>query len=169
MLIVAVLVYAAAMVLANLSVAHFGPASAPINAFVLIGLDLALRNWLALKLNRWQMVAMIAFAAALSYGLNPASGRIAIASLAAFSLAALSDWATFSTLSGQWIRRCIGGVTVGAAVDSIAFSGIAFDLPLSVLAGIAGSMFMAKVLGGSLWAFAIKWIAGSTTSGEAPR
>lgn len=153
MLIAAVLIYAAAIVLANLSVAHFGPASAPINAFILIGLDLALRNWLALKLSRWKMVAMIAFAAVLSYGLNPASGRIAVASFVAFSLAALSDWWTFSTLTGQWLRRCIGGVAVGAAVDSVVFPSIAFDLPLVVLAGIVGSMFIAKVLGGSLWAF----------------
>jgi len=42
-LAIAVFVYATAMTLANLSVAAFGPWVSPINAFVLIGLDLALR------------------------------------------------------------------------------------------------------------------------------
>ena len=36
--------YLAAIVLANLSVAHFGPASTPYNAFLFIGLNLATRD-----------------------------------------------------------------------------------------------------------------------------
>jgi queuosine precursor transporter len=46
MLTIAILIYAAAMTLANLSIATWGPWVSPINAFVLIGLDLALRDWL---------------------------------------------------------------------------------------------------------------------------
>ena len=49
--IAAVFVYAAAMILANLSVATFGPWVSLINAFLLIGLDLALRDWLHVRLN----------------------------------------------------------------------------------------------------------------------
>lgn len=45
MLTTAILIYAAAMTVANLSIAHFGPWISPLNAFVLIGLDLALRRW----------------------------------------------------------------------------------------------------------------------------
>ena len=41
-LTIALAAYAAAMTIANLSVATFGPSVTPINAFVLIGLDLAL-------------------------------------------------------------------------------------------------------------------------------
>lgn len=43
MLAIAIVIYAAAMTLANLSIAHFGPWISPLNAFVLIGLDLARR------------------------------------------------------------------------------------------------------------------------------
>jgi hypothetical protein len=38
--------YAAAMTLANLSIAQWGPWVSPINAFLFIGLDLALRDLL---------------------------------------------------------------------------------------------------------------------------
>jgi len=150
MLTIAILIYAAALTLANLSVAHFGPASIPFNAFVLIGLDLALRNWLALKMNAFQMLALIAVAATLSWVLNPESGRIAAASFGAFSLSALADWATFRTVRGAWLRRCLGGVTVGAAVDSIAFPLLAgFSL------AYAPVLFAAKVAGGALWAWVL--------------
>ena len=46
MLFVAIVVYAVAMIVANLTVAAFGPAVTPINAFFLVGLDLTLRDWL---------------------------------------------------------------------------------------------------------------------------
>ena len=62
MLAAAILIYAAAMTLANLSIAAFGPAISPINAFVLIGLDLALRDWLHVRLKPLQMLALIAAA-----------------------------------------------------------------------------------------------------------
>lgn len=55
-LTIAVFVYAAAM---NLSIATWGPWVSPINAFVLIGLDLALRDWLHVRLKAWQMGAVI--------------------------------------------------------------------------------------------------------------
>lgn len=55
MLTIAILIYAAAMTLANLSIAHFWPWGSPINAFVLIGLDLALRDWLPVRCRVRQM------------------------------------------------------------------------------------------------------------------
>lgn len=148
----AVAAYAAAMTLANLAVAHFGPAVMPYIAFVLIGLDLSLRNWLALKLKAPQMVALIAVSAGLSYVLNPASGQIALASLAAFSASALADWLTFSTITGRWLRRCVGGVAVGAAVDSLLFPTLAFGV---LMPGIVLAQFIAKVAGGALWALVL--------------
>jgi hypothetical protein len=44
--IIAIAVFLAAIVGANLSAAHFGPVTTPINAFQLIGLDLSLRDCL---------------------------------------------------------------------------------------------------------------------------
>jgi len=57
MLIAACLVYVFAMIGANLSVAAFGPWVSPINAFVLIGLDLTLRGQVARCLDREESVA----------------------------------------------------------------------------------------------------------------
>lgn len=161
MLIAAILVYAIAMTLANLSIAHFGPWVSPINAFVLIGLDLALRDWLHVRLKARQMLALIGASGALTYALNPSAQHIVIASVAAFTLAALVDWQAFSRLSGSWLRRSLGSNVVGAVVDTAVFSSLAFVLlapspkPLAVVAVISGWQLLAKVAGGSLWAWVI--------------
>lgn len=149
---IAIVIYAAAMTLANLSVAAFGPAISPLNAFVLIGLDLALRDWLHVRLRAWQMLALIVGAGALTFILNPAAGKIAIASSAAFTAAALVDWATFARLRGSWLLRANGSNVAGAAVDSIVFPTIAFG---AFMPHIVAMQFVAKVAGGALWAWAL--------------
>lgn len=149
MLSAAILIYAAAMTLANLSVAHFGPAISPVNAFVLISLDLALRDWLHVRLKAWQMLALIVAAGVLSYALNPAAGKIAVASSAAFTAAALVDWLTFARLRGSWLFRANGSNVAGAAVDSLIFPTLAFG---ALMPHIVLLQFVAKVLGGALWA-----------------
>jgi hypothetical protein len=95
-----ILLYAAAIVSANLLVAVFGPAISPINAFFLIGLDLALRNVIGARITPLRMGALIAGTGVLSYAINPASGIVAIASGVAFTVAALADWVTFQSSSG---------------------------------------------------------------------
>ena len=149
-MLIAIAAYAAAMILANLSVVAFGPWVSPINAFVLIGLDLALRDWLHVRLRVWQMGALIAGTGALTYALNPAAGMIAIASSAAFTAAAVVDWATFARLRGSWMFRANGSNVAGAAVDSLVFPTLAFGalMPQIVLA-----QFAAKVAGGAVWAW----------------
>jgi uncharacterized PurR-regulated membrane protein YhhQ (DUF165 family) len=148
MIATAVLVYAAAMILANLSVATFGPSVTPVNAFVLIGLDLTMRDWLHVRIKPWQMAALIALTGLLTYALNPAAGKIAVASACAFSAAALVDWATFTRLRGSWMYRANGSNVAGAAVDSLIFPTLAFGalMPQIVLA-----QFLAKIAGGAIW------------------
>jgi uncharacterized PurR-regulated membrane protein YhhQ (DUF165 family) len=149
-MMIAIAAYAAAMILANLSVAAFGPWVSPINAFVLIGLDLALRDWLHVRLRIWQMGTLIAGTGGLTYLLNPTAGMIAIASSAAFTAAAVVDWATFARLRGSWMFRANGSNVAGAAVDSLVFPTLAFGalMPQIVLA-----QFVAKVAGGAVWAW----------------
>ena len=147
-----VALYAAAIISANLLVAQFGPSITPINAFFLIGLDLALRNYLSFKMSKYQMAAMIVGTGVLSYLVNPATGQIAIASGVAFTLAALADWATFNTVSGKWMKRNFAGNSVGALVDSVVFPTIAFG---SLMPFIVSTQFAAKVAGGSLWGYLI--------------
>lgn len=152
MLYVAIAIYAVAMTVANLLVAKFGPAVTPINAFVLIGLDLALRDWLHVRLKTWQMGALIAATGLLTYGLNQQAGMIAVASAVAFTAAALVDWMAFAKIKGSWMVRANGSNVAGAAVDSLVFPTIAFGtlMPQIVLA-----QFAAKVVGGAVWAYVI--------------
>ena len=152
MLYVAIAIYAVAMTVANLLVAKFGPAVTPINAFVLIGLDLALRDWLHVRLKTWQMGALIAATGVLTYGLNQQAGMIAVASAVAFTAAALVDWMAFAKIKGSWMVRANGSNVAGAAVDSLVFPTIAFGtlMPQIVLA-----QFAAKVFGGYIWSVVI--------------
>tara|TARA_R110000868_G_scaffold230249_1_gene483382 strand:- start:103 stop:576 length:474 start_codon:yes stop_codon:yes gene_type:complete len=145
-------IYASAIITANLLVAQFGPSITPINAFFLIGLDLALRNYLSFKITQWQMALMIVGTGLLSYFVNPAAGMIAVASGVAFTIAALADWATFNTVSGKWMKRNLAGNSVGALVDSLVFPTIAFG---SLMPAIVLAQFVAKVAGGSAWGYLI--------------
>lgn len=157
--IAAVFVYAAAMILANLSVATFGPWVSLINAFLLIGLDLALRDWLHVRLKAWQMSALIAGTGALTYALNPAAGQIAIASFVAFTVALLVDWITFIKLRGSWMFRANGSNVAGAAVDSLTFPTLAFG---ELMPDVVLAQFAAKIAGGAIWV----WILTKTLRNE---
>lgn len=148
-MIFAIVIYAVAMTCANLSIAAFGPWVSPINAFFLIGLDLALRDWLHVRLRVWQMGALIAATGLLTYILNPSAQHIAIASAVSFAVAALADWLTFKKLQGSWLRRSVGSNVVGAAVDSLIFPTLAFG---ALMPAIVLMQFAAKVAGGAMWA-----------------
>jgi uncharacterized PurR-regulated membrane protein YhhQ (DUF165 family) len=151
---IAIAVYAVAMTLANLSVAAFGPSVTAINAFVLIGLDLALRDWLHVRLKVWQMGGLIAITGILTFLLNPTAGKIAVASAIAFTAAALVDWVTFARIKGNWMFRANGSNVAGAAVDSVIFPTIAFG---SFMPQVVLIQFIAKVGGGALWALLINY------------
>ncbi len=148
-MIFAIVIYAVAMTCANLSIAAFGPWVSPINAFFLIGLDLALRDWLHVRLRVWQMGALIAATGLLTYILNPSAQHIAIASAVSFAVAALADWLTFTKLQGSWLRRSVGSNVVGAAVDSLIFPTLAFG---ALMPAIVLMQFAAKAAGGAMWA-----------------
>lgn len=160
MLIIAMLIYAFAMTVANLLVVAFGPVVTPINSFFLIGLDLVLRDWLHMRLKFWQMGALIAASGALTYLLNPAAGQIAIASAVAFTAAALMDWAVFSRMTGSWIKRSNGSNIAGAAIDSVLFPTIAFGV---LMPHIVLAQFLAKVAGGAIWSLLVNSIKTRAT------
>ena len=153
MIYAAITAYAAAMVTANLLVSVFGPVITPFNAFVLIGFDLAMRDWLHVRLRVWQMLALILATGAVTFGLNPAAGIIAVASAASFTAAALVDWGVFSTVTGSWFKRANASNVAGAAVDSLLFPTIAFG---ALLPHIVAMQFIAKVAGGAMWSWALR-------------
>jgi uncharacterized PurR-regulated membrane protein YhhQ (DUF165 family) len=152
-MIFALIAYAVAMVAANLLVATFGPAISPINAFLLIGLDLTLRDWLHVRLKTWQMGGLILGTGALTYLLNPAAGMIAVASAVSFLVAALVDWAIFVKTTGSWIKRANVSNTAGAAADSLLFPTIAFG---ALMPEIVALQFVAKVSGGAVWSYVLE-------------
>lgn len=160
-----VVVYIAAIVAANLTVAAFGPWVSPINAFLLIGLDLAIRDHLH---DRWsgsglwpRMLALICSAGAVSYAINPAAGTIAIASVAAFCLSGAADAAAYHFLRNRsFMSRSNASNTVGAAVDSITFPTIAFG---GLMPEIVALQFAAKVSGGVVWSYLIWQLTGKRT------
>lgn len=150
-LIIAVLIYAVSMTLANLTVAAFGPVITPINGFVMIGLDLTLRDWLHVRLRPWQLGMLIVVAGTLTYALDHSTRNIAVANTMAFTVAALVDWAVFSSIrSDSWRFRANTSNVAGAAVDSLVFPTLAFGtfLPQVVLL-----QFLAKTGGGVFWAW----------------
>lgn len=152
--------YLAAIVAANLSVATFGPSVTIVNAFLLIGLDLTLRDRLHDQwrvrdgMDRryrlpWRMGALIAVGGALSWLVNGAAGPIAFASTVAFSLAAIADAVVYHLLRHQaFLTRANGSNVVSSGIDSLVFPTLAFGgfLPLIVL-----GQFAAKVAGGFVW------------------
>lgn len=159
MIYFAVFAYAAALISANLIVAALGPSVMPILAFLLIGFDLSMRDWLHMRIKPTSMLALIAATGVVTYALNPAAGMIAVASAVAFSSAALVDWLTFANMRGSWMIRSNGSNVAGAAVDSILFPAIAFGLAPGVVPIIA-MQFAAKVAGGAVWA----WVINRTLS-----
>lgn len=148
-----VLIYLAAIVAANLSVAAFGPSVTIVNAFWLIGLDLTVRDRLHERWQddglRWKMSLLIATGGAISWLLNRDAGQIALASTVAFVISASLDAAVFALLHGRprW-QRINGSNIAGAAADSLLFPTLAFGsfLPLIVF-----GQFAAKVAGGLIW------------------
>jgi uncharacterized PurR-regulated membrane protein YhhQ (DUF165 family) len=166
-IVLACAVYVAALVAANLLVARFGPAATPVIGFFLIGLDLTLRDalhdaWAGRGL--WpRMLALIGSAGALSWALDPASGRIALASLIAFVAAALADALVYQALRrsrrfGGWLMRANGSNAAGAAVDSLLFPLLAFG---ALMPSISAAQFGAKLAGGFLWSLLLRAGAGA--------
>lgn len=148
-----VLIYLAAIVVANLTVAAFGPSVTIANAFWLIGLDLTVRDRLHERWQddglRWKMALLIGVGGLISWALNQGAAQIALASTVAFVISASLDAAVFAALHGHpRMVRVNGSNLFGAAADSLLFPTLAFGsfLPLVVL-----GQFAAKVAGGLLW------------------
>ncbi len=155
-----IVLYLVAIVLANLSVAAFGPGVVILNAFLFIGLDLTARDQLheAWRNNHLlpKMAALIAAGSILSWLLNRDAGPIALASFIAFAAAASVDALVYQQLGRypRWLR--INGSNVpSAAVDSLIFPTLAFG---GFLWQIVLGQFLAKIGGGFAWSLLFRWL-----------
>lgn len=152
-------IYLAAIVAANLAVATFGPSITVVCAFLFIALDLTARDrlheaWHGRGLV-WKMGALIGAGSLLSYLLNASAGPIALASFVAFAAAGAADALVYAGLRDRaYLVKVNGSNVVSAAVDSVVFPALAFGLPL--LWPIVVGQFVAKTLGGALWAVVLR-------------
>ena len=152
-----VLIFLVSIVLANLSVQHWGPSVVILNAFVLIGLDLTLRDklheaWHGRGLH-WKMLALVVGSGVLTYLLNQGAGRIALASVVAFCGAMVVDVVIYQWLFHKHFLTKANGSNIGSALaDSILFPTIAFGM---FMPWIILGQFLAKVGGGFLWSLLI--------------
>lgn len=151
--------YLVAIILANLSVATFGPASTIVNAFLFIGLDLTSRDALHEAWHKKhlfvKMLLLISAGSVISYALNRNAGPIALASFLAFAGASVVDTIVYQFLHNKpWMVKVNGSNLFSAMADSLIFPTIAFGwfMPLIVL-----GQFAAKVAGGFIWAAIINW------------
>ena len=148
-----VLTFLISIVLANLSVAYFGSPSIIFNAFILIGLDLSLRDKLHETWHNkglaWKMTALVVASGIVTYLLNQGAGKIAIASVIAFCGSMIVDAIVYQVLIRKSkLVKMNGSNLFSAAVDSILFPTIAFGvfMPWIIL-----GQFAAKVGGGFIW------------------
>jgi queuosine precursor transporter len=155
-----IFIYLVSILAANLIITEFGPSMSIVTAFVLIGLDLTVRDSLhdAWKNSGlwWKMILLIGTGSALSYLLNRNAGPIALASFIAFGASGIADTITYHFLGHRTkLLRINGSNVVSSAVDSVVFPALAFGFPLMWL--IMLGQFAAKVFGGGLWSIVLNW------------
>jgi uncharacterized PurR-regulated membrane protein YhhQ (DUF165 family) len=166
MTVLLVLGYLAAIVVANLTTAHWGPEWSILNALLLVGLVLTTRDRLhdAWKNHRVRnMALLIGAGSAISYvaavwlapGVIPSDvvAKIALASCVAFAVSEAFDWGTYHVLRRKpWLERVTSSNVVGATLDSVIFVSIAFGFDIYIIVAQIG----AKVAGGYLWALTMR-------------
>jgi len=151
-----IVVYLVAIVAANLMIIWLGPVISIFNAFLLIGLDLTLRD----KLHDlwdgeglwWKMLLLICGGSGITIVLNYDALHIAIASATAFLASGIGDSVTYQALRGKTFQVKVNASNVtGSLIDSIVFPVMAFGYP--PLWGIVLGQFLAKISGGAIWAY----------------
>lgn len=146
--------YLTAIVAANLIVAWQGAWITPYTAFLLIGMNLTTKDRLQDQWTRnglvWRMGLLIAAGSFLSWILNRAAGRIALASFIAFAVSTIIDTLIYAVVKAERWRR-VGWSNLGGAIsDSLVFPALAFGWPPDPT--IVYGQAAAKLAGGLFWA-----------------
>ena len=152
-----IFLYLGAIVAANLIITLLGPSATIVTAFVFIGLDLTVRDYLHESWQGkglvWKMGLLIAVGSILSWLLNKDAGPIALASFVAFAAAGTADAIIFQLLKEKTkFLKINGSNVVSSGVDSVIFPTLAFGQLMPV---IVIGQFLAKVIGGAVWFFVI--------------
>jgi len=150
------------IVSANLLVSHYGKIAVIPVAFLLIGLDLTLRDTLH---DKWHnnivrnMGLLILVGSIITYLINASAVKIAIASFAAFGSATITDSIVYHFFRKRsFLVRSNASNLAGAIVDSFMFVTIAFGFsPIVSLL-----QFIAKAIGGAIWSWLmdrLEWLS----------
>lgn len=158
--------FMAAVVVANLSVAHFGQAALPFTAFVLIPFDLVVRDVLhETWRGRWlwlRMSLLISTGSILTAALSLDAKQVAFASFAAFLLSGFSNAVVYHLLDHQRrIFKMNASNLVAAVIDSTVFPVIAFS---SVSIGLCFAQAGSKFVGGLVWSSAFLFLLNKRSS-----
>lgn len=154
------IIFVVGITVANLIVSHFGAWITPYIAFVMIGFEFTLRDYIHEVLNsnkKLVMASIILTGGILTYLVNSAALWVAVASSVAFVCANIADYITYDYfLSTDYLIKANLSNFVSTAIDSVLFVTIAFGLSWSLL-GIAAFQFAMKLVGGTVWSFIIKY------------
>ena len=146
-----VTLYLLAIIVANAIVTKWGQPALIVTGFLLIPFDLLTRDVLH---HHWQgrlarnMGALIITGSVITYAMNHAAARVAIASAASFALAAIVDTLVFIFVRGSKEKRMHASNTVSAVVDSVMFPLIAFG---GLSLALTASQAALKIAGGAIW------------------
>lgn len=151
-----VLIYIGMIAVANGVVTRYGQEALPFTAFLMIPLDLVVRDLLQ---DRWQlrqrwmmyicMLILILTGSLVSYLTTIASNRIATASMVAFCVTGIIDLLTYqSMIKLGRIFRINAATIIAAFSDTLIFLAIAFDEHDAFL---AAAQIITKCCGGLFW------------------
>lgn len=152
---IALTVYVAAIVAANVATAHWG--MVPVGFGFLVtagtyaaGLALLARDFLQRMSGSWLVLAALLVGIVLSWWLS--TPALAVASAAAFAVSELIDWGLFSVIRRRgFIRAALLSGIVAAPIDSVVFLGLAgFPITWETLLG--------QFVGKALWATVVPLI-----------
>jgi len=161
-------IFLASVVAANLIVGRLGPWVTPIVAFVLIGLDLSLRDKLHESWHNkglwWKMLILIVVSGAITYLINRGAGRIAVGSVVAFIVALAFDALVYERLfHRERVLKMNASNVVSAAMDTVLFVWIAFGVFMWQVMLV---QYAAKVVGGFFWSLLLSWMMGRNKNGK---
>lgn len=140
--------YVLVIVTANLSTTYFGLWVTPLNAFVLIGVELVLRDVMHESLSKIRMLSIVVVAGIISFLINADSKNIAIASFVAIVVSCFVDYYVYHKTKGTWIKRSNTSNFFSGFTDSLIFPLIAFGVFNPYVFVL---QWLAKFVGGFIW------------------
>ena len=151
---IAIAIYLAAVVAADLLVAHFGQVALLFTSWVLIPLDLVLRDllhdvWKSEKNFILRMSSLVLSASIISYLINSGSGPVATASFLAFSASGIAATAVYQLmLAKPRLAKMNVANAVSSVLDSVIFPMVAFG---GFNLALSSAQAASKFLGGLVW------------------